>query len=47
MTEITKIKNQEILAEKEYWEQLNLLFEAYKLQQQQEKLRKIIRYEIF
>ena len=40
MTEITNLENQEILSEKEYWKQLDLLFEAYKLQEPQEKLKK-------
>ena len=40
MTEITNLENHEIPSEEKYWEQLDLLFEAYKLQEQQEKLKK-------
>jgi len=40
MTEITNLEKEEILPENEYWKQLDLLFEAYKLQVQQERLKK-------
>ena len=42
MTEITNLEKGEILPENEYWKQLDLLFEAYKLQEQQEKLKKML-----
>ena len=40
MTEITNLEKEEILPENEYWKQLDLLFEAYNLQVQQERLKK-------
>jgi len=40
MTESTNLEKEEILPENKYWKQLDLLFEAYKLQVQQEKLKK-------
>ncbi|MGB5912293.1 MAG: hypothetical protein WBH31_13950 [Promethearchaeia archaeon] len=40
MTEITNSRKSDILPEEKYWEQLDLLFEAYKVKAQQEKLKK-------
>ena len=40
MTEITNSGKSDILPEEKYWEQLDLLFEAYKVKGQQEKLKK-------
>ena len=40
MTETTNVEKEGILPENEYWKQLILLFEAYKLQDQQERLKK-------
>jgi len=40
VTEITNSGKSDILPEEKYWEQLNLLFEAYKIKGQQEKLKK-------
>ena len=40
MTEITNLEKEEILPENEYWKQLDFLFEAYRLQLQEERLKK-------
>ena len=40
MTETTNLEKEDILPENEYWQQLDLLFEVYKLQVHQERLRK-------